>query len=209
MDLHYWVIFLATVLGVSIIPGPSTFVAFAHGATYGWSRSAFTALGNCTASMFQASAASAGLGLVITSSAILFVAIKYAGAAYLIYVGIQLWRNAAQRVSLTPEAEAGDGRPRKLFVGGFSVAISNPKAIAFFTALFPQFLSVDGNSWMQLCTMVVLVGFGAFSIAFFYGCVGAWVRGLELSKSVMTNVYKTTAGLFVASGLGLAATRNS
>ncbi|MFK8034749.1 MAG: LysE family translocator [Hyphomicrobiales bacterium] len=209
MDLHYWVIFLATVLGVSIIPGPSTFVAFAHGATYGWSRSAFTALGNCMASMFQASAASAGLGLVITSSAILFVAIKYAGAAYLIYVGIQLWRNAAQRVSLTPEAEARDGRPKKLFVGGFSVAISNPKAIAFFTALFPQFLSVDGNSWIQLCTMVVLVGFGAFCIAFFYGCVGAWVRGLELSKSVMTNVYKTTGGLFVASGIGLAATRNN
>lgn len=209
MDLHYWVIFLATVLGVSVIPGPSTFVAFAHGATYGWSRSAFTALGNSTASILQASAASAGLGLVITSSAILFVAIKYAGAAYLIYVGVQMWRNAGQRVSLTPEAKVRDGRPRKLFVSGFSVAISNPKAIAFFTALFPQFLSVDGNSWMQLCTMVVLVGFGAFSIAFFYGCVGAWVRGLELSKSVMTNVYKTTGGLFVASGLGLAATRNN
>ncbi len=159
--------------------------------------------------MLQASAASAGLGLIITSSAVLFATIKYAGAAYLIYVGIQMWRGAAQRVSLNSDTDKLDGRPKKLFVGGFTIAISNPKAIAFFTALFPQFLSVDGNGWMQLCTMVVLVGLGAFVVAFFYGCLGAWLRGLELSAMFMKRIYKTTGGLFIASGFGLAASRNT
>ena len=209
MDLYYWIIFMATVLGVSLIPGPSTFIAFAHGATFGWTRSAYTAFGNSIASLLQAAAASAGLGMVITNSATLFLAIKYAGAAYLIYVGIQMWRSAAQRVSLDSEAHEQDGCSQKLFAGGFTVALSNPKAIAFFTALFPQFLSTDGNGWVQLSTMVILVGLGAFVVAFFYGCLGAWVRGLELSRSFMTRVYKMTGGLFVASGFGLVAARNN
>lgn len=208
MDMHYWLVFLATVLGVSLIPGPSTLIAFAHGAAHGWGHSVFTALGNSAASMLQAVAASAGLGIVITSSAMLFLSIKYVGAAYLVYVGIRLWRSAAHRVALDAETEAPGGGPQRLFAGGFTVAISNPKAIAFFTALFPQFLSADGNSWAQFSTMVLLVGLGAFSVALLYGCVGAWVRGLELSRTVMARVYKATGGMFVASGLGLAASRN-
>ncbi|SDR10499.1 LysE family translocator [Pseudovibrio sp. Tun.PSC04-5.I4] len=208
MDFHYWIIFFATVLGVSFIPGPSTLVAFAHGATFGWTKSAYTALGNSTASVLQASAASAGLGLVISSSALLFSAIKYAGAVYLIYIGFQMWRSASERVALSSESGNQRGNPRKLFVDGFTVAVSNPKAIAFFTALFPQFLSVHGNSWAQLSMMVALVGIGAFSVALTYGCLGAWVRGLKFSKIFMSRLYKTTGGLFVASGFGLAVSRN-
>ncbi len=208
MGLQHWFIFVATVLGISLIPGPSTFIAFAHGAAHGWGRSVFTAFGNGTASLLQATAASAGLGVVITNSATLFLAIKYIGAAYLIYVGVQMWRTAARRVSLNSTAYQQDGSARKLFMGGFTVAISNPKAIAFFTALFPQFLSVDGNGWLQLSMMVVFVGFGAFLVALFYGYLGSWVRGLELSRSFMTRFYKTTGGLFVASGVGLATSRN-
>lgn len=209
MDTHHWFLFLATVLGVSLIPGPSTFIAFAHGAAYGWTRSILTAIGNTLASTTQAILASAGLGLVITSSATLFLVIKYAGAAYLIYVGIQLWRSAAQQVSLAAGQEKAREPSHKLVAAGFTVAMSNPKAIAFFTALFPQFLSVEGNSLEQLTGMVLLVGLSAFSVAVFYGCIGAWVRGLKLSKALMTRVYKTTGGLFVASGIGLAASKNA
>ncbi|WP_417280149.1 LysE family translocator [Celeribacter sp.] len=208
MDLHDWMIFFATVLGVSFIPGPSTLVAFAHGANYGWGRSAYTAFGNCTASILQAAAASAGLGLVIASSAVLFAAIKYVGAAYLVYTGIRMWRSAADQMSLQPADREPRATPRKLFAEGFTVALSNPKAIAFFTALFPQFLSSTGNSWAELSTMVGLVGLGAFAVAWSYGGLGAWVHGLQLSKAFMSRLYKTTGGLFVASGIGLAVSRN-
>ena len=209
MDTTYWLIFAGTVIGVSLIPGPSTFIAFAHGATYGWLRSMITACGNASASTLQAIAASAGLGLIVTSSALLFAVIKYMGAIYLIYVGIQLWRSAAQRVSLG-SAEDGPTEPAfRLFSGGFTVAASNPKAIAFFTALFPQFLSSEGNSIGQLAGMVFVVCVSAFAVAAFYGCLGAYVRGLELSRAFMTKVYKTTGGLFVVSGFGLAASRNT
>lgn len=209
MDIYYWLIFAGTVIGVSLIPGPSTFMAFAHGVTYGWLRSLATACGNASASTLQAIAASAGLGLIITSSALLFAVIKYAGAFYLIYVGFQLWRSAAQRVSLGTADTRVTEPTFKLFSGGFTVAVSNPKAIAFFTALFPQFLSPDGNGLGQLAGMVFVVCVSAFSVAAFYGCLGAYIRGLELSRALMTRVYKTTGGLFVASGFGLAASRNT
>lgn len=208
MDLYYWIIFTATVLGVSLIPGPSTFIAFAHGAANGSGQATFTALGNATASMLQAVAASAGLGIAITSSGMLFLIIKYAGAIYLIHVGIQIWRTAAQQVSLGASAGTSSHSPKSMFIGGFTVAISNPKAIAFFTALFPQFLSPAGNSTAQLATMVMVVAICAFCVALFYGCLGAWVRGLELSKTLMTRIHKATGGLFVASGVGLAVSKS-
>ncbi|WP_414834114.1 LysE family translocator [Afifella sp. YEN Y35] len=209
MDLHYWIIFAATVLGVSLVPGPSTLIAFAHGAAHGWLRSISTAFGNALASTLQATAASVGLGLLITSSGSLLLALKYAGAAYLIYVGVQIWRTASRRLQVHADVDRCKTARRKLFMSGFTVAISNPKAIAFFTALFPQFLSLEGNSFAQLGGMVAVVAFIAFSVALFYGCVGAWVRGLELSRKVMSRIRKTTGGLFVASGVGLALSRNS
>ncbi|MBK1623873.1 LysE family translocator [Afifella marina] len=209
MDLHDWIIFAATVLGVSLVPGPSTLVAFAHGAAHGWLRSISTAFGNALASTLQATAASVGLGLLITSSGSLLLVLKYAGAAYLIYVGVQIWRSASRRLHVHADADRCKSARRKLFLSGFTVAISNPKAIAFFTALFPQFLSLEGNSFAQLGGMVAVVAFVAFSVALFYGCVGAWVQGLELSRKVMSRIHKTTGGLFVASGVGLALSRNS
>jgi len=208
MDTHDWLIFLATLLGVSLIPGPSTLIAFTHGATHGSGRAAFTALGNTAASTLQALAASAGLGMIVTRSATLFLAVKYAGAFYLIYVGIQFWRGAARGIALETQPAMPKATPRKLFTRGFMVAASNPKAVVFFTALFPQFLSAQGTGVEHLAGMVLLVGVCAFSVAAFYGCLGAWLRGLKLSKTVMTRFYKMTGGLFVASGVGLVASGN-
>ncbi|RAP42067.1 lysine transporter LysE [Rhodovulum viride] len=208
MDLTYWALFAGTVIAVSMIPGPSTLIAFSHGASHGWLRSTITASGNAAASACQAIAASAGLGLVLTGSATLFLTLKYAGAAYLVYVGIQLWRSAARRVSLSDRTHNLPEPARKLFAGGFTVAASNPKAIAFFTALFPQFLSPEGTGVGQLAGMVAVVCLSAFAVATVYGGLGAWLRRLELSRRAVTRIHKTTGGIFVASGIGLAASRS-
>ncbi|OLS44591.1 hypothetical protein BV509_09755 [Rhodovulum sulfidophilum] len=90
MDLTYWAVFAGTVIAVSMIPGPSTLIAFSHGASHGWLRSTITASGNAVASACQAIAASTGPGQVLTGSATLFLTLNYAGAAYLVCVGIQL-----------------------------------------------------------------------------------------------------------------------
>ena len=60
----------------------------------------------------------------------------------------------------------------------------------------------------RLAIMVLLVGIAAFTVALAYGCLGDWVRGLDFSKKLMTRLYKTTGGLFIASGIGLATAKN-
>ncbi len=208
MDYGFLIVFFFVVFGVSIIPGPSTLIAFAHGARFGGSRTLITAAGNAAASMLQATAASAGLGLVITTSAFLFLLIKYAGALYLIFLGIQMWRSAAHRVSVAPEMENTRFAWKRLFSSGFLVAAGNPKAVVFFTALFPQFLTAGHNTIAQMTAMIAVIGVVAFVVAALYGFIGGWLRGLDLSRKMMKAVYKTTGGLFVASGVGLAVSRN-
>ncbi len=206
MSIQYLVLFAAAVIGASLIPGPSTILAFTHGAAAGWLRAVWTALGNASASGLQAIAASAGLGAILASSGLAFLVLKYAGAAYLIYAGIRMWRTAAAPVALTAGDDAGR-KARRLFAAGFSVGISNPKAIAFFTALFPQFLTPETAAAGPLAAMVCIVCLGSFSVALFYAVLGSWVRGLHLSQRAMARIGKSAGGMFIASGAALAVSR--
>ncbi len=206
MEWHHWIVFFATVMSISLIPGPSTMLAFAHGASYGLARASFTVIGNCSASLLQAIAAAAGLGVFITRSGELFLAIKYLGAAYLVYTGWRLYRSASERMELGAQSSHETASNMRLFQNGFVVAMSNPKAIIFFTALFPQFLSPEGSDLRQLVWMVTLSGIASISVALIYASLGAGLRGLELSRIFMRRLFQTVGGLFMVSGVGLAAT---
>ncbi|WP_150525131.1 LysE family translocator [Roseibium sediminis] len=207
-NIESLLLLFATAFAVSLIPGPSTLIAFMHGAQFGWLKSLNTALGNALASVTQAVAAAAGLGLIITTSATLFMIIKYLGAAYLVFIGLQMWHSAGDRVSATCHPTTKRVTSRQMATSGFMIAASNPKAIAFFTALFPQFLTAGESSFWHLASMVLVIAVVAFTVAALYGIAGAWFRSLELSRRLMQRVYKLTGGLFVVSGIGLAASRN-
>ena len=207
MNIELLAFFSLTAFVTSLIPGPSTLLAFTHGVRLGLARALATAVGNASASILQALAASAGLGIVLTKSAILFMVIKYAGAAYLVYLGVAMWRSDA-KAALLEDAQAEEAHTEfRLFRSGFLVAASNPKAIVFFTALFPQFLSPTGTNFYQLALMVALVGIIAFSVAMIYAGLGARMGRMNISRRIMGRIHKFTGGLFVFSGIGLAATR--
>ncbi|QDG77882.1 LysE family translocator [Labrenzia sp. PHM005] len=208
MDFAFWALFAVTVFSTSLIPGPSTLVAFTHGAQFGWKRALGTASGNACASVLQAILACAGLGLVLAQSAVLFMAIKYVGAAYLVYLGITMWRSSAAAVELNQTSRSEADQILRLFRSGFLVAAANPKAIVFFTALFPQFLDPTGTASSQLAGMVGVIAIVSFSVAMIYGCLGSRLSALQLSRRIMARVQKTIGGLFVASGIGLAASRS-
>lgn len=207
MDFAFWALFAVTVFTASMVPGPSTLVAFSHGARFGWQRTLGTAAGNASASVLQAVLACAGLGLVLAKSAVLFMIIKYAGAAYLVYLGITMWRSSVDAVELGQGRQTGAGQVFRLFRSGFLVAAANPKAIVFFTALFPQFLDPAGTASSQLAGMVCLIALVSFSVAMIYGCLGSRLSALQLSRKLMARIQKSIGGLFVASGVGLAASR--
>jgi len=205
--MAFWILFCASVVAVSVIPGPSTLIAFTHGARFGWGKALATAAGNATASLLQASAASAGLGLLLTESAAVLLAAKYLGAAYLVYLGIRMWRGKADELEIGAGTSAAPRVSRRLFRDGFLVAASNPKAILFFTALFPQFLGTSDSASGRMTLMTVSVGVIAFAVAAGYAGLGAGIRSMRVTRTAMQRLQRATGGLFVFTGIGLAASR--
>lgn len=151
MALDIWLIYLAAAVGLSLTPGPNGLLSLTHGAQYGLRRTVATVLGGVTGFLLLIGASLAGLGALLAASEVAFSVLKWAGAAYLVYLGIRLWRApGAFATAGTPDAirprQAG---PLMLFRTGFLVAVSNPKALIFFAAFLPQFMQADVPLWLQ------------------------------------------------------------
>src|SRR5512142_2277421 len=131
--------FLATVLVASITPGPSMLLALDHGVRHGPRRAVSTALGNVAATALQCVVSLAGLGVVLARSAWFFTTLRHVGAAYLVYCGLKMILAGVGDLEAAPGAPRA-GRPLGLFTQAFLVTLGNPKAIFFFSALFPQFI---------------------------------------------------------------------
>lgn len=204
MSCSFFVIFLTTVLMASITPGPSMLLALNHGVAFGWRRSLSTAWGNVCATALQCLVSFAGLGFILAHAAWVFSAIRYAGAVYLMYLGGRLLFGASH-------ALVGDGvatAPRRsLFRQGFVVTASNPKAVVFFSALFPQFFS-DGNlSVAKATVMLVVVLVTTFACMMLYATTGARIQGL-LRRPRFRALFQRSVGATLAFfGLGLALER--
>jgi threonine/homoserine/homoserine lactone efflux protein len=123
-------------------PGPAVLLTLRNGATRGARSVLWSALGNISGVCCLSLAAILGLGVILKSSALLFSATKLAGAAYLLYVGVRhlLGHAAALPAATSAVTRAARVAPRDLYREGFLIAATNPKAILFFTALFPQFI---------------------------------------------------------------------
>ena len=138
--------FLIASLILAVTPGPAVFYivtrSVAQGRHYGLASVAGVALGN----LGNAFGASVGLAALFAVSSLAFTVVKYAGALYLVYLGIQALRAPASREDI-PVAVAVS--PRRVFRDGFVVALLNPKTALFFAAFLPQFMSPGGEPIVQ------------------------------------------------------------
>ncbi|MBA3010582.1 MAG: LysE family translocator [Proteobacteria bacterium] len=204
--MEFFLVYMTTVFVASIIPGPSMILSLTHGIRYGARKTMATALGNTCASMIQATISIAGLGAVLTASQPLFFTIKYAGAAYLIYLGLDIWRSGPMAFEPVhhgnPSEDASFGRR---FAQGFYVAAANPKALVFFSALFPHFIDTMGSPLSQYLLLVVPLGFIAFVCMMIYALGGAKITGLFNLTGLKNYFNKLVGGSFIALGIGIAA----
>jgi threonine/homoserine/homoserine lactone efflux protein len=142
-----YLIFVSFALAASFTPGPAVMLSIHNAMHFGWRRALWSSLGNVSGLLTLATLSALGLNAVLQTSALAFNLVKVAGATYLIWLGIQQWRKAGQASSQALATVSGEQRvdhhPRKLYVKGVAVALTNPKAIAFIAALFPQFLSAS------------------------------------------------------------------
>ena len=153
MALETWILFVATAFVLSAIPGPIMILALTNGAQVGVRRTVCGILGTSSGNLLLMALSSVGLGALLYSSALAFALVKWLGAAYLIYLGIQLWRAPAVGIE-APIAAAGAVRSKRgLFLQSFFVAVSNPKGLIFFGALFPQFIQPGVSQGAQFAIL--------------------------------------------------------
>lgn len=144
MSWHVYGTFLTFALVIVLIPGPDFAVVTGNTVSGGRRRGMWCAAGVASSNAIQGTAAVAGLGALVVSAQPVFHVIKWAGALYLAYLGVQALRSAI-RGRYAPMADAGKGA-RNGWRQGFLSNITNPKVLMFYLALLPQFLTPDAGA---------------------------------------------------------------
>lgn len=146
-----WLLYTAAAAGLSLTPGPNGLLALTHGALFGIKRTSFTIAGGALGFTAVIAVSLFGIGALLAASAQLLIVLKWIGGAYLVWLGIQVWRSPA--VGASP-SDSRDAPSRiRLFRHGFLAAVSNPKGILFFVAFLPQFLVTDSPLIVQFAVM--------------------------------------------------------
>ncbi|MBW3097124.1 LysE family translocator [Pseudohoeflea coraliihabitans] len=172
MSIAHFGAFVIASLLVLLVPGPTVMLVISQALADG-RRVAFASVAGVAAGDLLATSLSlAGAGAVLATSASLFQALKLAGAAYLIWIGIRMWRNPPRLGADLDVAAAGDGRAlRTVFRDAFLVTALNPKGILFFVAFVPQFidpaLAYGPQAALYVITFTLLgvVNAGAYGLA--------------------------------------------
>ncbi|MGA4949507.1 LysE family translocator [Streptomyces lydicamycinicus] len=133
--------FAAMSLLVIVIPGPSVLFVIGRALAHGRRTALATVLGNLVGSYVLVIAVAWGLGALVESSAAVFMGVKMAGAAYLVYLGVQAFRHRKEMRPAAMEAPASERRgDLRTILDGIFVGVTNPKGIVFFAAVLPQFV---------------------------------------------------------------------
>ena len=194
-----------TVFVASIIPGPSMLLALTHGMHYGAKRTIASAMGNVTVTLIQASISIAGLGTILIASETTFQLIKWAGAAYLIYMGISMLCSSKMSLSPTESNQPNERISlRKMYLQAAFVTAGNPKAIVFFTAVFPQLIDPNEAYLSQSCILISICAFIAFNCFMVYAIGGQKIVFLFSKATTGKYIQRIIGGTFIAAGIALA-----
>lgn len=162
MQLEIWLVFALAALGLSLTPGPNGLLALTHGAIYGVRRTVFTVLGGAVGFAVVIAVSMFGIGALLTAVPDVLTVLKWVGGAYLVFLGVQVWRAPAITVAANGERPSASGW--SLWQQGFLAAVTNPKGILFFVAFLPQFIDPAGDLVVQFAAMAGT--FIAIEIAF-------------------------------------------
>ena len=198
MNVHTWWLFVAMAFVVSATPGPNMLLVMSHSARFGWRAAMATMYGCMTSLLTMMCISAAGMGALLHAFPALFDAMRLAGAAYLAYLGVQGWRSA-----VPPDADASgpavsESKPAsQLYRQGLLVAASNPKAILFAAAFFPQFLDPSSAKLPQFA--ILLSTFAVIEVSWYlvYALSGHKLSHYLRQASVMRIFNRVTGGVFI------------
>ena len=202
MDITTWIAFAAASIVLLLIPGPTVLLVVSYALTQGKRVAVATAAGVALGDFTAMTLSLAGLGALLLTSATLFTALKWIGAAYLVYLGIRLWRSEPQ---LPDVAEAPSASVRGIFGHAFVVTALNPKSLAFFVAFVPQFIDHGAPLLPQLVIMETTFVTLAAINALVYALAADQLRLRIRRPAVLKWLNRTGAGCLVGMGAATAA----
>lgn len=187
-----------------ISPGPAVFLAIYNGAVNGVKCVLVSALGNILGLMLLSILSITGLSAILLASATLFMVVKIIGACYLIYLGIKQIQSSNKDKRGSPSKLKQQQRSLlSYFKEGFVVAITNPKPIIFFAALFPQFLDTEQSLLAQFSIMTLIFMIFSFMSLSSYGYLAQKAKGFLSNSNNVKWFHRISGGLFVGMGISL------
>src|SRR5215471_20875881 len=151
MNLHTWLIYLLAAIGLSLSPGPNGLLALTHGALHGRRKALFTIFGGALGFIVLIALSMFGIGALLKASLTWLTVMKWIGGAYLVWLGIQVWRSPPIGIDVPSRSEGRRGG--SLFRQGALSALTNPKGLLFFAALLPQFIDPTRSLFTQFVIM--------------------------------------------------------
>lgn len=207
MAWHTWWLYAVTVFFVSATPGPNMLHVMARSVELGLARS-FAAMAGCFVAVFGLLTASAlGLSALLLAIPGMFTVLRYAGAAYLVYLGYRSWTADDAAIDIGEgEVERGLSTWR-VFRTAFVIGISNPKALLFAAAFLPQFIDATQPKLPQFGVMVLTFSVIEISWYFVYALGGRGIAGFLTRPGLKKAFNRVTGSIFVAFGLALVGSR--
>jgi homoserine/homoserine lactone efflux protein len=204
MALETWLAFFVASWLISLSPGAGAISCMAAGIRYGYRKGLWNIAGLQLGILFVLAIVAAGLGALLIASAVAFNVIKWLGAAYLVWLGIQQWRAPAVPVDADATGVGLGGTPRDLMLRGFLVNATNPKGIVFMLAVLPQFIDPARPQLPQYAICGATLFFTDLVVMSGYTGLAAKVLRLLREPHHIRWMNRTFGGLFIAAGAVLA-----
>ncbi len=199
MDLTTWLLYLAAAIGLSMSPGPNGLLALTHGALYGRRRTMNTILGGAVGFVVLIGLSMFGIGALLQSSVVWLTILKWVGGAYLIFLGVQVWRSPP--INLEPGQAVQFTTSMELFRQGALSAVTNPKGLLFFAAFLPQFVDPSRSLLVQFAVMAGT--FALVEIVTEFALASAAHRLSPWLRRVGKQFNRACGGAFIAIGAAL------
>jgi len=199
LELTTWLTFFAAAWAISLSPGAAAVASMSAGLSHGAARGVFQTLGMVLGIWTQVLVVGLGLGALIAASSLGFAIVKWAGVAYLVWLGIKQWR--APAVPMVAETGEPVTTPRRtLVLRGWMVNAVNPKGTVFLLAVVPQFLDLAQPLSHQYAVIAATLGFTDLVVMAGYTALASKVLRLLKSPRQIRVLNRSFGGLFMAAG---------
>jgi threonine/homoserine/homoserine lactone efflux protein len=197
MSIDHWLAFVAASAILLAIPGPTVLLIISYALGHGRKPAAAIVAGVALGDLTAMTASMAGLGAVLAASALIFTALRWIGGAYLVYLGVKLWRAPIRQADVaTP-----DVKPLRMFAHSYAVTALNPKSIIFFVAFVPQFLDAGKPFLTQVVTLEATFVVLATCNAALFAVLAAAARQRLRQARVERAVNRAGGSLLIGAGI--------